>query len=614
MKSKQPATKRKYPSGAQKLKRRAEREARRLIESGEIRDQWGSPSTFSASPRQQQGEHEQLPVYGVPAPRHVPAIEATLIVLEQGQFDRPAQLADSMLRDSQIYGVLGVRVGGLLGAKVDLEPARDTRIGRKAKEAGETSFSDMFPQHDLEELFRSALLMGAAVAQIIYERNGRSWVPKIKFFHNRFLFWNWGTRCYNLITEDAGIIEIRRGDPGWLVFEPFGPLGWLRCLMRPLALPWLIRNWTRKWWSREREVHGMPVRLGIIPAERDPKDERVFLSQLANLAQEAVVRLPQGEEGNRFDVKLLEAASNSWSGFQALLQHCDDSIAIAALGQRTSTGGSTGLGSDKNPGDAVRTDIKRRDAQVFAYALREQVLKLWAKFNFGDEDLAPYVVFLIEPPEDMSAKAQELSTLGDALTKFALAKAPVDIRALLERHNVPLLDVAQAPPDVPGTPDPDPMPPDDEEDDDDESDTEEVDADLVEGGPGGKEENEEGEGQGSKAAVKKLHAPKVVRKLNRTGYGPQVTLAAKAADKYTQQLATNAKEVATRALARDVATVRAVIAASTDPADLRKHLREAFKAMQPDHLQEVVTKTLTLANFAGRAAVQADVKHAGSRV
>jgi phage gp29-like protein len=242
-----------------------------------------------------------------------------------------------------------------------------------------------------------------------------------------------------MVTENRGEITIEAGDPEWVVYEPFGPHGWLHgALMRSVATPWIVRYWTRTWWARHQEVHGQPLRLGVIPATRDPADERRFLSQLSNLAHEAVIRLPQGSEDNRFDVKLLEASSNTWQGFDALLKHCDDSIAIAILGQSQSTRGQGGLGTQENAGESTMMRITRRDA-LLSDVLREQVLMPWAEANYGSAEAAPYLVWDNDPPEDKEKTAQAAKTVADALVAFKNAGAPLDVRTYLEQLGYPLL-------------------------------------------------------------------------------------------------------------------------------------------------------------------------------
>jgi phage gp29-like protein len=580
--TKAPTTpKRKYLSGAQKRKLRAEREAAahlsHAIEKYEAAT-GGVPLAFSARPSSQ--ELTELPVYGVAPPKYVGAVEVILRDLEAGNFHTAAQLADAMMRDDRIHATLGVRVNGLLGSRLDMEPAMDTSRARRIQEDAEEILSEVMPLPEVSELLRWGLLLGVGIAQVIYTRDGKSWCPTLKVWHPRFLRFDWTTRQFKLLTQNQGEIVVDRDDPNWIVFEPYGARGWLRCLMRALVMPWLIRSWTRSWWARYAEVHGQPIRAGVIPSERDPGDEKRFLSQLQNLGHEASIRLPQGADGNKFDVKLVEAVGRSTETFQGLLAHCDDSIAITILGQRTSTSGASGLGSDANPGDAVRIDLKRSDALI-GDVLRSGLWKSWARFNYGAEDLAPYIRWQVDPPEDLQKKAQELLTLMQALQ---IAPPDLDKRATMESFNLALIDEADMPPDVPGTPDPKPQ----TKTDDSNEQTAENELDSNE--------------QATPAEVKAKAQEKLSARVDK------LTAAAKEGDAYSLALAANAKRLAARALGPDLQKVKAVIEGSSNPAELRENLKHAFSAMDPEQLADVTHKALVLGKLAGMAAAHTDTK------
>ncbi len=396
---------------------------------------------YSEDP-EQKPEASELPVYGVPPTTLVRDVSNAIAQLEQGMFMSAAYLCDGMFRDDRISGVWSVRAGGLLGSRLKLEPAEDDKEARRIQEEVEKKISEALPIPEIDLLLRYANFMSVGIAQRLTMRTLKSSTPTLRVWNNRYLRFDWLTRCYHMVTENRSEIPIEYGDPEWVIYEPFGHYGWLHgALMRPLVRPWLIRYWTYTWWARRQEVHGQPIRLGIIPPDREPRDERLFLTQLSNLAHEAVIRLPQGVDGNKFDVRLLEAQSQDWEGFQKLLECCDDSIAILLLGQRQSTSGQGGLGSQEKAGDSVRVDLKRRDALI-ANPLRDQHLKPWIAEDYGDEDNTPFLNWQVEQSEDLAKKALQVSTLADAVLKFQQASAPVDLRALLEGFNMPLLEEA----------------------------------------------------------------------------------------------------------------------------------------------------------------------------
>jgi hypothetical protein len=406
------------------------------------------------------GPAVELPIYGLAPPVLERLVFGAIAQLEQGSFYQSAYLWDGMTRDDRLSNALSMRIDRLIGSPMEIEPAiddedeeqEDTGVddGMPTLDAGkakaissalERQITQIMPLHQLYRFLSNGIGLSVAIAQKLTQKQLKSSTPTMFVWNNRYLRYDWLLRCYRLVTENKGEISIEPDDPEWMIYEPYGPYGWINgALVRPTAMPWLIRHWVRAWWARHQEVHGQPLRLGIIPSQREPKDESQFLQQLSNLAHEAVIRLPRTGEKNEqgFDVKLLEAASDSWEGFSKLLQHCDDSFSILFLGQRQSTDGQGGLGSSENAGESTMMRITRKDALV-CDIVRDQLIKPWAAANYGDEEYAPYVRFRTEPPEDEGKTAKTDLAVAQAVAAFKTAGAPINVRSYLEERGYPLL-------------------------------------------------------------------------------------------------------------------------------------------------------------------------------
>ncbi len=465
--------KRVQPSGASNRKKRKEKDMKERFQSGDFMPGSSSMSLYGAAQQWDPNDIAyQLPIYGVPPPTTVRVISGFINQLEQGAFYLCATLLDGMLRDDRISACLQVRLDGFIASKMDMKPGEDDEQGHKIKEDAEKLLSRMVPPMQLKELLRWGLFMSVGIAQITETRTANSTIPTFTVWNPKYLRFDWLLRRYRLVTENLGEItlEFANGEnyldgaislrengeeEKWIVYEPYGSWGWLHgALIRPLVLPWLIRYQTRTWWARHQEIHGQPLRLGIVPAERQPSAEKSFLSQLANIGSESVIRLTQGLEGNKFDVKLLESAADNWEGFKQLLEHCDDSIAIIILGQSQSTKGQGGLGTQEKAGESTLLKLHRMDSLIGS-VIRDQLLKSWCADNYGENVECPELVWDIEPPEDLQAKSTQLLNLAKAVQTFALAPGfarHVDIRALLESFDIPLVEEDQVPIDLPGEP------------------------------------------------------------------------------------------------------------------------------------------------------------------
>lgn len=418
----------KQPSGHQKRKKAVNKAENKLI-----RGQWAAQSLRPTPGFKDGGAPIELPIYGVPPTTLVAGVQAALIGLEQGTFYAASYLADGMTRDDRTKSTMDVRINGLVGATLELDPAKDTARAQNIADDLEQDLSKIIPLHQVGKLLRNGIMQTVGIAHVENIRTPEGRTPTFTVWSNRNLRYDWMLRRYCLVTQNRGEIVLEPDDPEWIIYEPYGPHAWIdNGIMRALAMPWLFRYWTRTWWARYCEVHGQPIRVGIIPAERDPADEKLFLKQLANMAHEAVVRLVQGQEGNRFDMKLVEAMSNTWEGFQKLIEHCDSSIEILFLGQSQSTQGTGGLGSQEKAGESTLIRILKGDALI-GDQLRDQLLKPWAEDNYGDADMAPYLNWQIEPPEDEGERAKTDLAIGQALMAFKTSGAPIDMRKYLEK-------------------------------------------------------------------------------------------------------------------------------------------------------------------------------------
>jgi phage gp29-like protein len=367
----------------------------------------------------------------------VGSITGILQSLEMGIFYDAALLVSQMYRDDRIRAVMNVRIQSVLGCPMHMEPADEERKkSAKIAETAEECWSEMAPGRELTSLMNWGLQLGVGIARKTYERVDGEWIPTIKTWHPGALWYDVANEVYMLNTK-TGTIPIVPGDPEWVLFTPYGhKYARSEGMMRSMAMLYLCRQWAFRDRARHSERHGQPLLQLVVPAESDEKVKDIARRAISALGSETVSVTPQGEPGNQYDWKLIEAKSNAHEVFGAQIEHLDKSIAILALGQSMSTEGVGGLGSQQKAGDTVRRDIMRFDAECLA-SIGKDILGSWTMLNYGDAELAPYPCYEIDPPEDGLKKAQELSALGDALDK--LAKYGADTRKILEETGIPML-------------------------------------------------------------------------------------------------------------------------------------------------------------------------------
>jgi phage gp29-like protein len=376
----------------------------------------------------------------------VGSVTSILAEIEQGIFYNGSLLVEQMMRDDRVRALVNTLIMSVLGCDSHWEAAktenqRTSKRGQKYADEIAEKWDDMVPEDEVYELVRWALMLGVGVMRTPW--NMRTGEVNVRTWHPGAIWFNLADNEYYL-RHQGGQDQVPRDSLDWLLLTPFShKYGRLNGLVRSMAMLYLARQWTFRDRARHSEVHGLPIRLGITPADADKRAKDNFRNALQAIGTETVVIAPQGPEGKKYAVELVEAQAEGHKVFSAQLDHIDDCMAILILGQKMSSKGTSGLGSDANPGDSVRRDIMAWLARVIERVCN-RLAQRWMVVNYGLEsmDLAPRLCIEVDPPEDGAQKATELSTLGDAVAK--LAAHGLDIRELLEQAGVPLLSPTDA--------------------------------------------------------------------------------------------------------------------------------------------------------------------------
>lgn len=516
--------------------------------------------------------YRDLPLSPVSYWDTVPMVRKALDELERGMFRSAAHLADAMLRDDRISGVLSTRVNGLLSQPIEFEPpsGEDAPKAELAlAEQVEKAWPRIAPDADLEDLFKWGVLLNCGPGELVWNTSDKEWTPRIRNWHPSQVYWRWDTRSYWLNTME-GPVELPnpldgKRDAKWVLYTPYGyERGWMRGAIRALALPWLIRGFVRRDWAHHSEVAGQGIKVGSVPISVDVEERQKFIQSLANLGAAGVLEAPTLPNGEKFDLKLVESTANTWEGFLRLLEHADTAIAIVILGQNLTTEVQEGSRAAAQVHDSVRKDFQGADNRKFGGTLRQQVLRPYALYNAGDEELAPTPAWQTDPPEDLKDRGAALTALGTFLTAAKNAGAPVDQRALLDEFGVQAI-------------------------------TPEEEAKQ-------KQEAEERAAQAQPAdpaeepTEPQLHtARETLPRGARRGQAYVDALTAKAVDHSAHLLEVDLKDLVEQ------------VHAATSPADLRHRLVHLYRGMDVKRLSLLVERAELLAELAGRKSVLEDV-------
>jgi len=194
-------------------------------------------------------------------------------------------------------------------------------------------------------------------------------------------------------------------------------------------------------------------------SKAESEDTQIWYDQMRDLATDTTIVSPQGDDGKAsFKVNLIEAKDPAHEGFKELIARQDGDVSIAIEGQNLATENtSVGAKASAQVGQGVRQDYREADAYLLATGFYDQVLRLWALWNYGDPELAPWAVYDPTPPEDLARRAETqtaaagmVSAWQDAIAKSSLkGTREVDVDAAAEEYGVRLRVVEAPPPPEP---------------------------------------------------------------------------------------------------------------------------------------------------------------------
>jgi len=368
------------------------------------------------------------------------SIQQALDNHDLGQFLLSAQLSESVQRDDRVATALNTRCKGLLGLPREITPSPrgDRRKAKTAAKDLETLWAETDLTEALIQILRWQVMMGFAVAEIIWSGDASAWTFSLKVWHPQFLWFNWATRQYMLNTSEGPVV-VTPGDGKWLLLTPEGEYrAWIQGAVRSIAIPWLGRQYAFRDWMRFNEIYGLPIRKALVPAQTSEDDKDGFFTDIQNAGSAMVVSCPTGTDGQKYDIELVEATATGWETFRNATEDADRRITLALLGQNLTTEVSGGSFAAAKVHGQVRQDYLEADERGLVSGFRRQVLRAWAAFNYGDPDLAPVLRFDVEPPDDGKLKADTLLSLSTALLNLNTVAPEVDRRALLEQYGLPL--------------------------------------------------------------------------------------------------------------------------------------------------------------------------------
>lgn len=497
---------------------------------------------------------------------------------ERGDFSRSAHLADAFGRDDRITACMTTRVQAITGrhgADFSIEPSErgsKTRAKMLARDV-EAWWYDAVPERTLKQIQRVVTFIGVSISRIEWTPKDGKWIPDITPWPMESAYWDETKLCW-ILSAQEGQIEVRKGDPNWLIVAASNDRPWMDGMVRCLALPFLLRTFSARDWARFCERHGLPIIAIEEPSDAGDEDKKTFADSMRRMGREGVLRLPQqtdmnGGKGNGFKVDFIEPKDTAWQSFEAFRKDLSASIAIAILGQNLTTevqGGSLAASKTHNQ---VRLEYRDSDVELLTTELHDGLIVPYVAFHSpNDIDAAPWPHWNTNEAEDKNEIVKVATQTAGAIEAFKNAGLRVDLVKFIESVGIPMLpglpvEEPEEPEEEPPTP---PAKPDDEGDD---------------------EESEDDE----------------LSVLASGDIAPGFT----DGQRYADDLAENAAKASADAMGPSLDALLALINGADSFDAVRAGLAETYASMDPSDMEDLTERAEIMARLAGKHAVLVDL-------
>jgi hypothetical protein len=360
--------------------------------------------------------YREIPVISIQNAWSVPGVRQALTSNLNGIFETSAQLWESIRGDDRVTATLGSRTAGLFGREVRHTPANASKAAKECCDAWAECWPQFAGGPALRTISEYEIGLGWAPAQLVWDTSTPVWKPTAKFWNNRYTYWHWGLRRYIALSMD-GQIPIEPGDGKWMIHSKYDPYrAWIFGAVRAVAEPWLLRHFAFRDMARYSEVHGLPIRIAETPASADATERAEYAAKVATLGTETTLLLGKGVDAqNSYGFRLEEAKDPAWEVFSALIGQCDMAIVLALMFQNLTTEVKTGSYAAVQGHMDVRQNGIQADNAAWRYTLRNQVIRPFALFNFGDPDLAPTTEWDVTPLDQLDAKVERFQKFMTAI-------------------------------------------------------------------------------------------------------------------------------------------------------------------------------------------------------
>lgn len=355
-------------------------------------------------------------------------LSSILTAAAQGDAHDYLTLAEEMEeRDMHYASVLGTRKLALVGLDVRVEAATDAAEDVRRADAvrelvGTAEFGEMVAH------LVDALGKGYAVAEILWDRSGRTWWPQFAERDPRFFRFDRDAGQELRLLDEADTTDGLPLPPfKFIVHRPRIRSGLpIRGGLARLAAPaYMCKAWTWRDWMAFADIYGLPMRVGQYGPAATKDDIGKLMAAVANLGSDAAAVMPESVR-----IQFEQAANVAGAGdfFDRLAAFWDKQISKGVLGQTMTADDGASL-SQAQVHQIVRLDIMTADARALSNTLQRELVKPFLDLNHGPGSY-PRISVVVPKPDNTSA-------LVDALQKLVPLGLSVEQSVIRDKLGIP---------------------------------------------------------------------------------------------------------------------------------------------------------------------------------
>lgn len=308
---------------------------------------------------------------------------------DQGEPLRYFELAEQIEeRDLHYAGVLGTRKRSVAQLEITVEAASDAADHVKHADTVRAWLTRDELQDELFDIL-DAIGKGVSYTEIIWDTSEGQWQPRcLEWRDPRWFRFDRVDGRSPLLRTDTGDVPLPAMKFICAVIRAKSGLPIRSGVARLATWSWMFKAFTMRDWAIFVQTFGQPIRLGKFGPGASETDKDTLFRAVANIAGDCAAIVP---EGMNIEFVKVEGATGHSDLYQKRIDHLDQQVSKAVLGQTATTDAIAGGHAVGQEHRKVQEDIERADAKVTGAILNRDLVRPWIDLEYGPQKLYPKI-------------------------------------------------------------------------------------------------------------------------------------------------------------------------------------------------------------------------------